>query len=101
MIEPVATQDFIGAFLSAALVILFGAAYAALFAWSKLRQIPGLMMWAYACYAALAASTAVLAKTAHLDGEWRVLVGLMLAGYLLAPLGIWKLCNSSHPHGCE
>lgn len=96
MIEPVALQDFFITFFSSALVILFGAGYAGLYAWAKLRGNRRLLPWAYACYAALAASTLVLARAAHLDGEWRILVGLMLAGYLLAPPGIWKLCAASH-----
>ncbi len=96
MIEPVALNDFLTTFLSAALVILFGAAYAGLYAWSKLRDKPGLMSWALVCYAVLAGATFLLAQAAHLNGEWKILVGLMLGGYLLAPLGIWKLCVDSH-----
>jgi len=97
MIEPVALKDFFITFFAAALVILSGAGYAGLYAWSKLRGKPSLLAWAYACYAVLAASTLVLARTAHLDGEWQILVWLMLAGYLLAPVGIWKLCSTTHP----
>lgn len=96
MIEPVEPNDFFITFLAAAMVILFGAAYAGLYAWSKLRSKPGLMVWALACYTALVGSALLLAIATHLNGEWQVLVGLMLAGYLLAPLGIWKLCVGSH-----
>ena len=99
MIEPVELKDFFITFFSAALVILFGAGYAGLYAWARLRGKPGLLLWAYACYAALAAATFTLARAAHLNGEWRILVGLMLVGYLLAPLGIWKLCAASHGGG--
>ena len=96
MIEPVAINDFFATFLSAALIIVFGAAYAGLYAWSKLRGKPWLMLWALACYAGLAGATFLLAQATHLNGEWRILVGLMLVGYLLAPLGIWRLCVGSH-----
>lgn len=96
MIEPVELKDFFITFFAAAMVILCGAAYAGLYAWAKLRGRPGLLLWAYACYAALAGATFTLARAAHLNGEWQILVGLMLAGYLLAPLGIWKLCAASH-----
>jgi len=96
MIEPVELKDFFITFFSAALIILSGAGYAGLYAWARLRGKPGLLLWAYACYAVLAASTLVLARATHLNGEWQILVGLMLAGYLLAPLGIWKLCAASH-----
>lgn len=96
MIEPVALQDFFITFFASALVILFGAGYAGLYAWAKLRGKPGLLAWAYACYAVLAAAVFVLARTAHFTNEWRILVVFMLTGYLLAPLGIWKLCHASH-----
>ena len=99
MIEPVALQDFFVTFFSSALVILFGACYAGLYAWAKLRGKPSLLLWAYACYAALVASTLALARAAHLHGEWQILVGLMLAGYLLAPWGVWRLCADSHKDG--
>ena len=72
------------------------AGYAGLFAWAKLRGKPRVLFWAYACYAGLVASTFLLARATHLNGQWQILVGLMLIGYLLAPRGIWKLCVASH-----
>ncbi len=96
MIEPVELKDFFLTFFSAAMVILCGAGYAGLYAWSKLSGKPVFLAWAFACYACLAAATLVLAKAAHLNGPWQILVGLMLAGYLLAPLAIWKLTSASH-----
>jgi hypothetical protein len=96
MIEPVELQDFFVTFFASAMVILFGATYAGLYAWAKLRGKPTVMGWAFASYAALAAAVFALAKATHLNGEWQLLVGLMLVGYLLAPMGIWKLCAASH-----
>ncbi len=96
MIEPVELKDFFITFFASALIVLFGAGYAGLYAWSKLQGKRRLMAWALACYAGLSASTLVLAKAAHLNGEWRIRVYLMLAGYLLAPPGIWLLCAASH-----
>lgn len=96
MIEPVELKDFFITFFSSALVILFGTGYAGLYAWAKLRGRPRLVLWAYLCYAALAGAVFTLAKATHLNGEWQILTGLMLAGYLLAPMGIWKLCVNSH-----
>jgi hypothetical protein len=96
MIEPVALKDFFITFFASALIILSGAGYAGLYAWAKLRGKPGVLLWAYACYAVLVGAVFVLARAAHFNGEWQVLVGLMLAGYWLAPLGIWKLCAASH-----
>jgi hypothetical protein len=97
MIEPVAPDQFPVAFLSAAAVILSGAGYAACFAWGRLRQQRAPMIAAYACYGVLAGAVALLADAANLQGNWRLLTGLMLLGYLLAPHGIWRLCDASHP----
>lgn len=96
MIEPVALKDFFITFFSAALVILSGAGYAGLYAWAKLRGNTRLLPWAYACYAVLAGATILLARATHLNGQWQILVVLMLTGYLLAPQGIWRLCVASH-----
>lgn len=97
MIEPVASHQFVTAFASAAAVMLSGAAYAALFAWARLQRRRSLMIAAYACYGVLAGSVALLADAANLHGFWRILAGLMLAGYLLAPHAIWLLCSGTHP----
>ena len=98
MIEPVALEDFFLTFFCAAAVILTGAAYAGLFAWSRLRRLPKLMFWAYGCYGLLSLSVFTLSRVAHLDGFWRLVVAVMLAGYLLAPHGIWYLCAGTHAH---
>jgi hypothetical protein len=97
MIEPVAPDEFLITFLSAAAVILSGAGYAALFAWGRLRRRHAFMIAAYACYGVLAGAVALLADAANLQGNWRILTGLMLVGYLLAPHGIWRLCATTHP----
>lgn len=96
MIEPVALTDFFITFFSSALVVLFGAAYAALFAWAKLHPRKALLLWAYACYVALVAAVLVLSDAAHLSGAWRAVTAAMLLGYLWAPHGIWRLCTASH-----
>jgi glucan phosphoethanolaminetransferase (alkaline phosphatase superfamily) len=66
MIEPVKLADFFTVFFSAASVILFGASYALLFAWSRVRHRPRLMPLAYAAYAGLFVSVIVLAFAANL-----------------------------------
>ncbi len=98
MIEPVALADFFTVFFSAASVILFGAAYALIFAWSRVRSRPGLMPVAYGAYVGLAVSVYVLADVAHLFNHafWIFVVLLMLAGYLWAPHAIWHLCVRTH-----
>ena len=98
MLEPVKLADFFTVFFSAASVILFGATYALLFAWSRIRSRPRLMPLAYAGYAGLAVSVLVLAQAAHLfhNTFWTFIVLLMLAGYLVAPHAIWRLCVGTH-----
>jgi len=96
MIEPVALHDFFITFLSAAMVIICGAGYAALFASARLKGHSGLMAWAYFFYVLLALAVFVLADAANLSGPWNVVTAVMLAGYLLAPHAIWHICASTH-----
>ena len=103
MIEPVKMADFFITFFSAASVIIFGALYALLFAYSRIKNVPRLMPLAYAAYAVLFASVMELANVANLFGSlfWVCIVILMLVGYLLAPRAIWNLCVGTHadePH---
>lgn len=98
MIEPVKMADFFVTFFSAASVVAFGALYALLFAYSRIKNVPRLMPLVYAAYAALFAAVITLATVANLFGGlfWVVVVMLMLAGYLVAPHAIWHLCVSTH-----
>lgn len=103
MLEPVKLDDFFIVFFSAASVILFGASYALMFAWSRMKGLPRLMMLAYAAYAGLVFSVITLALAANLFNTlfWSVIVGLMLIGYLLAPHAIWHLCVKTHADADE
>jgi len=96
MLEPVELKDFFIVFFSGAMVIMSGALYALLFAWSRLQSKPWMMGLAYLSYLALFVSVMVLGNAAHLYGFWWWLVVAMLLGYLLAPHGIWKLCVATH-----
>lgn len=100
MLEPVKLANFFTVFFSAASVILFGATYALLFAYARMKNRPRLMPLAYAAYIGLAASVGVLAFAANLlgNGFWSFIVVLMLIGYLLAPQAIWHLCVRTHEH---
>jgi hypothetical protein len=93
--ETLQAQEIMLATLSGGLVVMFGALYSMLFAFARLRH-PFLMPFAYAAYALFAASTLVLARSLHLEGYWLVIVFVMLAGYFLAPHGIWHLCVGTH-----
>ena len=96
MLQPVELQDFFITFFSAAMVILFGALYAMLFAWGHLHNRPRLVWWGYAAYAGLVAAVLTLADATHLTGPWAWLVVAMLVGYLVAPHAIWHLCQGTH-----
>lgn len=98
MIEPVELADFFATFFSAAAVILCGALYAFLFAYSRISNRPRLMPLAYAAYAALFASVIVLGNAANLFNSlfWMSVIVLMLAGYLAAPHAVWHLCVNTH-----
>ncbi len=80
------------------MVILLGALYALLFAYSRIKGMPRLMPLAYAAYLGLFISTLFLAQAAHLLHHplWIAVVVFMLLGYLLAPHGIWHLCVGTH-----
>lgn len=97
MLQPVQLADFFTVFFSAALVIMFGALYALLFAYAKVKQMPRLIPLAYTAYLGLFTSVLVLARAAHLsDPFWIAVVLLMLVGYLVAPQAIWRLCVATH-----
>lgn len=98
MIEPVAMANFFTVFFSAAMVIMTGALYALLFAYSRMKHSPRLMPLAYIAYLGLVVSVMTLANAANLFNNtfWTVIVGLMLVGYLVAPHAIWHLCVGTH-----
>lgn len=98
MIEPANLANFFTIFFSSAMVILLGALYALLFAYSRIRLLPRLMPLAYLAYAGLFVATLVLASAANLMTHplWQTIVVFMLVGYLLAPHAIWHLCVGTH-----
>jgi putative effector of murein hydrolase LrgA (UPF0299 family) len=95
-VEPVAAGHIMIATVAGAMVIMFGAVYALLFAWSRVKSYPKLMIGAYFSYLLFALSVAVMAYTLNLHGFWVLIVAVMLLGYLLAPHGIWYLCVGTH-----
>ena len=96
MIEPVAIQDFFITFFSSALIILAGASYALLFAWSKVHSSTRIKVAAYAAYAVLILSVAELTRAAQFQGHWPIISLVMVIGYFFAPIGIWHLCVKTH-----
>ena len=98
MIEPVALKDFFLMFFSSALVIMAGASYALLFAWSKLHRRHRYQTFAYLAYLVLTIAVIELSQAAHFSGFWLLLSAVMLIGYFFAPIGIWHLCSKTHDH---
>ncbi len=98
MTEPVLASNIMLATMAGAMMILFGAFYAFFFAWSRLKKSSRYRVLAYGSYAVFALFTATLVNVLHLSGYWKILVALLLLGYLLAPHGIWHLCVGTHPH---
>ncbi len=98
MIEPASLANFFTIFFSSAMVIMLGALYALLFAYSRIRQVPRLMLMAYLSYGGLFVSALVLASAANLTTHplWQGVVIFMLIGYLFAPHAIWHLCIGTH-----
>jgi hypothetical protein len=97
--DPVTPPQFVAATASAALTVTAGAAYALLFALGRLWGDRRLGRAAYLAYALLAGAVLTLAASLQLTGIWQWLVGVMLAGYLLAPHGVWRLCVGTHSRG--
>jgi hypothetical protein len=96
MVEPVVAQHILLAAMAGAMVVLFGAVYATLFAWSRIKKNPRFMIGAYLAYSVFVAFAAIMAYTLNLTGFWYLIVAVMLIGYLLAPHGIWHLCVGTH-----
>ena len=87
--------------MAGALVVMFGAAYAFVFAVSKLNGDRWLSVVAYGCFAGLSLCVLVLAKSLNMDGYWQIVTVTMLVGYLLAPQAIWKYNWSPEPGSPE
>ncbi|HCI53102.1 MAG TPA: hypothetical protein DE312_07290 [Gallionella sp.] len=98
MIEPASLGNFFTIFFTSAMVIMLGALYALLFAFSRLRGDKRLMPLAYLSYAGLLIAALFLADAANLLKHpfWATIVAFMLGGYLLAPHAIWHLCVGTH-----
>ena len=89
-------QDLGITFFSSALIILAGASYALLFAWSKVNTNSRIKIAAYVSYAVLILSVAELTRAAQFHGYWLIISLVMVIGYFFAPIGIWYLCVKTH-----
>lgn len=96
MIEPVAVENMFIVFVISAAIVMSGLLYGLLFLFARMRRQTWLLLFAYAMFVVLAASVFMLVEAMRLDGLWQLLAACMLAGYLLAPRAIWRLCVATH-----
>ncbi len=96
MIDPVMSDSILLAAMSGALIVVFGALFAVLYAFARLKGNRQLMYMAYLNYFLLVVSAIALSRALNLDGYWTVIVVIMLAGYFAGPHVIWKLCVKTH-----
>ena len=97
MFEPVEVNDILISVIAGALVVLFGALYALALALGRLNGSKVLIGLAYGFFALLAVAALILADALRLTGFWQMVTAVIVAGYLLAPHAIWKLCAGTHP----
>ena len=98
VVEPAGLASFFTIFFTSAMVVLLGALYALLFAFSRIKGMPKLMPLAYIAYAGLLTSALFLAHATHMFNSllWAAIVMFLLVGYWLAPHAIWHLCVGTH-----
>ncbi len=96
MIEPVAAQHLLLFFLTAAGVVLAAFSYALLYALGRAYPHSKWRYGARLAYGILVLAVLALARLGNLTGGWRVLAGLLLLGYGLAPVLIWRLTVVTH-----
>jgi hypothetical protein len=97
MIDPVNAREIVLAALLSGGILLFGTLYAAFYALSKRLGRPRLGHLAVACGVALACASTGLSIVLNLTGIWTLVVVALLAGYLLAPIGVWRLAAAVDP----
>lgn len=95
MIEPVALENFFITFFSSALIILAGALYALLYAWSKVSDNRVVVFSKYCSWVVLLYSVYTLTQAANFSGYWVMISAAMVIGYFFAPILIWHLCKST------
>lgn len=96
MEQSIALQNLFFATMASAAVVLMGAFYALFFALSRLHNNRLFAAAAFASYGLLVVAVYVLVRSLALDGLWISIVVVMLAGYLLLPRAIWRLCVGTH-----
>ncbi len=94
--EPIELRGLFFGTMSGALVVLAGAFYALFFALGAIQNRRVFWLAAAASFAVLAIAVVVMANSLEFGGIWIFVAAIMLVAYLLAPIGIWKLCVGTH-----
>ena len=89
-------RDIFVSTMAGAAVVLMGAFYALFYALGKLNNNHLALATAFASYLGLVAATFMLIDALDLRGFWLLMTTVMLIGYLLAPMAIWRLSVDIH-----
>ncbi len=96
MIETIELRGLFFGTMSGALVVLAGAFYALFFALAAIQRKRAFWAAAALSFAVLTLAVIVLAGSLDFSGVWLLVAAIILVAYLLAPIGIWKLCQGTH-----
>tara|TARA_Y100000389_G_scaffold66620_1_gene62777 strand:- start:236 stop:547 length:312 start_codon:yes stop_codon:yes gene_type:complete len=88
--------DLLGSAISGALVVLFGAGYALLFAFSQLKKSKGMLVSSFASYLCLVIAINYLLNALQMSGWGIGLIWFVILGYFLGPIFIWYLTLQTH-----
>ena len=89
-------RDIFVSTMAGAAVVLMGAFYALFYALGKLNNNHLSLAASFASYLGLAAATYMLIDALDLRGIWLLVTTVMLVGYLIAPIAIWRLSVDVH-----
>lgn len=82
--------------MSGAMVVLLGGFYAFFLALHFLRRRRRYQLFAYLSFLLLCLALIILALALHLSTGWRLVIAILMLGYLFAPHLIWKLTQATH-----
>jgi len=95
LFETIETAGALSTAFTSTLVIVSGALYILLFTISRLRNKPGLLTLAYACFAVQVANVLVLIAMLHFDAYGVTQAIATLLAYLLVPHAILHIITGA------
>jgi ABC-type dipeptide/oligopeptide/nickel transport system permease subunit len=82
--------------LSGAAIVVCGALYASLLAYSRKRRSRLVARSAEVVFVLLALCAVALVVSLRLEGLWLATVAVLVVGCRFAPAAIWRLCIGTH-----